>query len=77
LSRFDSSAGDIRGKPRRKSLNRVVPLSNSLSSIIVQREHNMSDAIANGQNCRCPFSDMRLPRSIKSCLAIFLIARRG
>ena len=51
FSRFDSSVGDIRGTPRRRSLKRVEPLSISRSSSAVQREQMISAAIAIGQNC--------------------------
>ena len=51
LSRCDSKAGDIRGTPRRKSLNRVEPAMSSLSNKTVQRVHRISAAIATGQNC--------------------------
>jgi hypothetical protein len=43
--------GDIRGTPRRSSLKRVEPAMSSRSSTTVQRVHNISAAIATGQNC--------------------------
>jgi hypothetical protein len=42
----------MRGTPRRRSLNRVVPQSSSRKISGVQREHMTSDAIATGQNWR-------------------------
>jgi len=51
FSRCDSSAGDIRGTPRRRSLNRVEPETSSRSNTMVQRRHRTSAAIATGQNC--------------------------
>ena len=50
FSRCDRSAGDIRGTPRRSSLNRVEPAMSSRSSTTVQRVHRISAAIATGQN---------------------------
>jgi hypothetical protein len=40
----------MRGRPRRNSLNRVEPASNSRISTMVQRVHSSSAAIATGQN---------------------------
>jgi hypothetical protein len=51
FSRRDSNAGDMRGTPRRNSLNRVEPANISRSTMMVQRVHNISAAIATGQNC--------------------------
>ena len=51
FSRCDRSAGDMRGTPRRRSLNRVEPATSSRSSTTVQRVHKISAAIATGQNC--------------------------
>ena len=51
FSRFDSSVGDIRGTPRRRSLNRVEPLSSSRSTSAVHFEQTISAAMATGQNC--------------------------
>src|SRR5688572_26507403 len=51
FSRFDSSEGDMDGTPRRKSLKRVVPHSNSRTTSAVQREQMTSAAMATGQNC--------------------------
>src|SRR5947208_826460 len=45
LSRFDSKVGEIRGRPRRRSLNRVEPLSSSRSTSGVHFEHTISAAI--------------------------------
>jgi len=50
LSRLDSSVGDISGTPRRRSLNRLEPLSSSRTTSTVQREQRISAAIATGQN---------------------------
>ena len=41
----------MRGTPRRRSLNRVVPQSISRSTSTVQRWQSTSEAIATGQNC--------------------------
>jgi hypothetical protein len=51
FKRRDSSAGDIRGTPRRKSLKRVEPAIISRNITTVQRVHRISAAIATGQNC--------------------------
>ena len=51
LSRFDRSVGDMRGTPRRMSLNRVEPQSISRNTSAVQREQRTSAAMAMGQNC--------------------------
>ena len=50
LSRFDSSVGDMRGTPRRRSLNRVEPHSISRTTSAVHREQTISAAMATGQN---------------------------
>ena len=42
---------DMRGTPRRRSLNRVEPATISRTSTIVQRVQSFSAAIATGQNC--------------------------
>ena len=51
LLRGTGKAGDIRGTPRRNSLKRVEPATSSRSNTTVQRVHNISAAIATGQNC--------------------------
>ncbi len=51
FSRFDSSVGDIFGTPRRRSLNRAEPASNSRSTSGVHFEQTISAAMATGQNC--------------------------
>ena len=51
FSRFDRSVGDMRGTPRRRSLNRVDPAIISRSTSTVHREQMISAAIATGQNC--------------------------
>ena len=50
FSRWESSAGDMRGTPRRRSLNRVEPAISSRSTTMVQRGQRISAAIATGQN---------------------------
>ena len=50
FKRFDSSAGDMRGTPRRSSLKRVEPTMSSRKTTSVQRAHRISDAMATGQN---------------------------
>jgi len=47
---LDNSVGDIRGNPRRRSLNLVLPHSISRRITTVQREHRISAAIETGQN---------------------------
>ena len=44
-------AGDMRGTPRRRSLNRVEPAMNSRNTTMVHRVHRISAAMATGQNC--------------------------
>jgi hypothetical protein len=51
FSRRESSAGDIRGTPRRSSLNRVEPANISRNTTMVHRVQSISAAIATGQNC--------------------------
>jgi hypothetical protein len=51
LRRLESSVGDMRETPRRKSLKRVEPAMSSRSSTIVQREPRISAVSATGQNC--------------------------
>ena len=51
FSRLESSAGDMRGTPRLRSLKRLVPHSISRRISTVQREHRISAPIATGQNC--------------------------
>jgi hypothetical protein len=51
FSRFDSSVGDIRGTPRRRSLNCVELLSNSRSTSGVDLEQTIYASMATGQNC--------------------------
>jgi hypothetical protein len=51
LKRFDRSAGDIRGTPRRSSLKRVEPARSSRRRTRVHLEQRISAAIARGQNC--------------------------
>ena len=51
FNRLESSAGDMRGTPRLRSLKRVVPQSSSRRMSGVQREQNTSAAIETGQNC--------------------------
>ncbi len=50
-SRFDSSAGDIFGLPRRSSLKCRLPSSSSRTTSRVQRSSSTSIAFAIGQNC--------------------------
>jgi hypothetical protein len=50
FSRFDKSAGDMRGTPRRNSLNRFEPATSSRSRMMVHRVQRISAAIATGQN---------------------------
>ena len=50
LSRLDSSAGDIFGSPRLRSLKRELPQSSSRTTSVVQRLQRISDAIDTGQN---------------------------
>ena len=50
LSRLDSSAGDISGTPRRRSLKRVLPHSSSRTTSGVHLSVSTSEAMATGQN---------------------------
>jgi hypothetical protein len=47
---LESSVGDMRGTPRRRSLNRRVPQYISRKIKGVQREQKISAAMATGQN---------------------------
>ena len=61
--RLERSAGDIRGTPRRRSLNRLDPHRSSRITSTVQRVHRISAAIETGQNCPYPArSSMPPPR---------------
>ena len=48
---FSEGEWDILGTPLLRSLKRVEPAISSRNSTNVQRVHNISDAIATGQNC--------------------------
>jgi hypothetical protein len=50
FKRLDRRAGDMRGTPRRNSLNRLLPHSISRTISAVQREQISSAAMATGQN---------------------------
>jgi hypothetical protein len=49
-SRRESKVGDIRGNPRRNSLNRELPATISRTTSIVHRSSSNSIAFATGQN---------------------------
>src|SRR5438105_9875637 len=49
-SRVESSAGEIRGTPRRRELKVRLPSRSSLTTSIVQRSSRSSIALATGQN---------------------------
>src|SRR6476660_5939777 len=59
FNRFDSSAGDIFGTPRRRSLKCLLPSNSSRTTSIVQRSSSNSIALATGQNW--PYPDIALP----------------
>ena len=56
FSRLDSSAGDIFGTPRRRSLKCLLPSSSSRTTSMVHRSSSSSIAFATGQNW--PYPDM-------------------
>jgi hypothetical protein len=55
FSRRDSSAEDMRGTPRCRSLKRTLPHNSSRTTNGVQRLARISAARETGQNCPYPF----------------------